>query len=112
MAEVKKLRCSAKHRNIGEIVGTIKANLSAEYVCEASMLGGKAVMLCFEEYYFRCNNYVSLSVMISENDDCQEVVIAGFGGGEGLFNLSYGANKSIVNKTVKCLTKIGFTEYL
>lgn len=50
--------------------------------------------------------------MISENDDCQEVVIAGFGGGEGLFNLSYGANKSIVKKAVKCLTKIGFSEFL
>ena len=48
--------------------------------------------------------------MLTENDECQEVVIAGFGGGQGLLNISYGANKSFASKAVKCLTKIGFSE--
>ena len=50
--------------------------------------------------------------MLTETDDCQEVVIAGFGGGQGLLNVSYGANKSFATKAVKCLTKIGFVEFL
>ena len=110
MAEVRKLICKSKSRTFGEIVGAIKADLSSEFVCEANMLEGKAVLLCFEDYYFRCNSYVSLSIMLTENDECQEVVIAGFGGGQGLLNISYGANKSFASKAVKCLTKIGFSE--
>lgn len=110
MAEVRKLNCKPKTRTLGEVIGVIKANLGSEYVCEANMLGGKAVLLCFEQYYFRCSNYVSLSIMLTETEECQEAVVAGFGGGDGLLNISYGANKSFANKAVKCLTKIGFLE--
>ena len=86
MAEVRKLKCKPKTRTIGEVIGVIKANLGSEYVCEANMLGGKAVLLCFEQYYFRCSNYVSLSIMLTETEEWQEVVVAGFGGGDGLLN--------------------------
>ena len=58
MAEVRKLNCKPKTRTLGEVIGVIKANLGSEYICEANMLGGKAVLLCFEQYYFRCSNYI------------------------------------------------------
>ena len=72
------MKCKPKTRTIGEVIGVIKANLGSEYVCEANMLGGKAVLLCFEQYYFRCSNYVSLSIMLTETEECQEVVVAGY----------------------------------
>ena len=50
------------------------------------------------------------STRVTEDMVGQEVVVAGFGGGDGLLNISYGANKSFANKAVKCLTKIGFLE--
>ena len=110
MAEVRKLICTQKNRSLGEIVGVIKAGLSSEFVCEAKMLNGNAVLLCFEQFYFRCSNYVSLSIMLTENEECQEAVVAGFGGGDGLLNMSYGANKSFASKAVKCLCRVGFLE--
>ena len=110
MAEVRKLRCIPRTRSLGEIAGIIKANIGSENVCETPMLGGKAVLLCFEQYYFRCSNYVSLSIMLTENEECQEAVVVGFGGGGGLFNVSLGANKSIAANAVNCLAQIGFVE--
>ena len=66
--------------------------------------------VCFEEFYFRCSSYVALSVMLTESEDCQEAVVAGFGGGDGLSNISWGANKSFASKAVKTLSKLGFAE--
>lgn len=46
--------------------------------------------------------------MLTEDEAGQEAVIAGFGGGDGFLNISWGANKSIANKAVKILKKHGF----
>ena len=88
MPEVKKLKCSLKTKTLMKLAEDLKAELGAEVACDEKLLNNKAVLLCLEQYYFRCNNYVALSVMMVENDDCQEVVLAGFAGGDGL-NISW-----------------------
>lgn len=110
MPEVKKIKCSPKTKTLMKLAEDLKAELGAEVACHEKLLNNKAVLLCLEQYYFRCNNYVALSVMMVENDDCQEVVLAGFAGGDGL-NISWGANKSFVRKALKVFEKAGFTEF-
>ena len=48
--------------------------------------------------------------MLIESEEYQEAVVAGFGGGEGLANISWGANKSFARKAEKTLSKYGFEE--
>ena len=66
--------------------------------------------ICFEEFSFRSGSYVSLSVMLVENEENQEAIVSGFGGGGGLLNISFGANKSIANRAVKILNEFDFVE--
>ena len=110
MAEVKKLSCTEKNKSLGELSKELKADLCSDVVCEEKMMNDRVVLLCFEQFYFRCSSYVALSVMLTESEDCQEAVVAGFGGGDGLSNISWGANKSFASKAVKTLSKLGFAE--
>ncbi|MBE6579602.1 MAG: hypothetical protein E7651_07330 [Ruminococcaceae bacterium] len=109
MPEVKRLKCSEKTKTLAELAEDLKAELGAEVACHEKLLNDHAVLLCLEQYYFRCSNYVALSVMMVDNGDCQEAVLAGFAGGDGL-NISFGANKSFVRKALKVLEKAGFSE--
>ena len=110
MSNVKKLKCTRKINTIDRICEVIKEDLAAELVCEEKMLNDSVALLCFEEFYFRCKGYVALTVMITESDTYQEAVIAGMGGGDGLANISWGANSSFANKAEKSLIKLGFAE--
>ena len=110
MPEVKRLKCSEKIKTLAELAEDLKAELGAEIVCDEKLLNDHAVLLCLEQYYFRCSNYVALSVMMVDNDDCREAVLAGFAGGDGLLNTSLGANRSFVRKALKVLEKAGFSE--
>ena len=110
MSCVNKLKCSRKINTLERICEVLKEDLTAELVCEEKMLDDRVALLCFEEFYFRCKSYVALTVMITENDTYQEAVVAGMGGGEGLANISWGANSSFANKAVKSLIKLGFAE--
>ena len=92
MPEVKKLKCSPKTKTLMKLAEDLKAELGAEVVCDEKLLNNKSVLLCLEQYYFRCNNYVALSVMMVENDDCQEVVLAGFAGGDDIFGECFAAH--------------------
>lgn len=110
MAEVKKLRCIKKSKSLEELIQELKADLCSNVVCEEKVLNDNVVLLCFEQFYFRCSSYVALSIMLVENEAFQEAVIAGLGGGDGLANISWGANKSFASKAVKTLNKFDFTE--
>jgi len=110
MSEVIKLKC-VKARSLEEIAMDVKVELCSELVCEEKVLNDKAVLLCLEEYYFRCSSYVALTVLLTENEDCQEAIVAGFGGGDGISNISWGANKSFAKRAVKFLQQYGFEIY-
>ncbi|MGN0804367.1 MAG: DUF6054 family protein [Candidatus Coproplasma sp.] len=110
MPEVKKLRCANITKTLKELSEELKSGLCSELVCEDKKLNDRVVLLCFEQYYFRCSNYVSLTVMLVDSEDEQEATIIGFGGGGGWLNISWGANKSFADNAVNILSKFGFTE--
>lgn len=110
MAEIKRLRCKNTTKSLKELSEELKTNLCSDLVCEEKKLNDKVVLLCFEQYYIRCSNYVSLTVMLVDSEDYQEATIVGFGGGGGWLNISWGANSSFTDKAVKILSKFSFTE--
>ena len=67
-----------------------------------------AILICFEEYYYRVESAVSLTVMLTQEENSQDAFIIGFGGGHGLLNVSWGANESIAKKAYNALTELGF----
>lgn len=69
-----------------------------------------AMMLNFEKMYFRNGSYASLAVMLTDFDGVQTADIVGSGGGEGLFNISWGANREFADDAADILRKMGFEE--
>ena len=110
MADVRKLKCTEITKSLQEIGRVLKEDLGSEVVCEVKALSDKALLMCFEEYYFRCNNYVALTVLLTESEEGQEAVVASFAGGAGLSNVSMGANTSFAAKAGKSLGKLGFVQ--
>ena len=110
MKEVYKLKCRNKTKSLLQIKEMLKAGLNTEFICEERFMDDNVVFMCFEQYYIRCSNFVALSVMLVENEDCQEAVVVGMGGGNGVLNMSWGANRSFAKKAIKCLGDIGFAE--
>ena len=80
----------------------------AEFVSEETSCGGRAVLLCFEKYYYRVGSYVSLTIMLSQETDSTRAVIVGFGGGAGLLNISLGANESLAEDARSFFSQNGF----
>ena len=67
-------------------------------------------VLTFEKYYFRNGSYASLTVVLTENSDEKTADIIGSGGGEGLFNISWGANSEFTRDAANVLTSLGLRE--
>lgn len=96
--------------SIMELARVLKREIDAELVGEISRTFQSAVvvLLSFERYYFRIGGYATLTMMLVEQDAIQSVDMIGSGGGQGVTNISWGSNKSIVNKAIKELEKYGF----
>ena len=73
------------------------AELSMEQMSEVN--GVKVLLLILERYYMR-NGSMAVST----------VQIIGTGGGEGLMNISLGANQDFARRVAKVLAKFGFEE--
>ncbi len=106
-------RCGEKHSNIFEIGDELKRELTergAEKLCESEKFigGGSVYFLAFERFYFRNGSYASLSVMLTENGETQTADVVGSGGGEGIFNLSWGANTNFAEMAADVLRRHGF----
>ena len=82
--------------------------MSIHKICRVQKAGGTANLICFEEYYYRVESAVSLTVMLTQEDNSQDAFIIGFGGGHGLLNISWGANESIAKKAYNALAELGF----
>ena len=65
-------------------------------------------LLNFEKFYFRNGSYAGLTVMLTETEKSQNADIAGFGGGEGLLNISWGANFEFAERAAEILESCGF----
>ena len=96
--------------SINEVAVAIKNETNAELICEnyhhIDLVN--VSVLAFEKYFFRNGSYASLTVVLTENGDEKTADIIGSGGGEGLFNISWGANAEMAEKAERILSKYGF----
>ena len=108
MAAIIEMVCTAPQKSLPQTAEefTVKAGLSGERIY--SHRREDAVLLCFERYYFRNGSYAALTVSFREQDGRQYAAIVGFGGAEGLFNLSWGANASFARTAQQALELMGF----
>lgn len=100
--------------NVKEIMEALKNELNAELICERvrNLDGIKVALLTFEKYYLRNASYASLTVMITKSENFMTADIVGSGGGEGLFNISWGVNSEFAEAAVKVLKQYRFDEEL
>lgn len=84
------------------------AELSLEQMSEVN--GVKVLLLILERYYMRNGSMAVSTVQIIDSGEVQQATIIGPGGGEGLMNISLGANQDFARRVAKVLAKLGFEE--
>ena len=82
------------------------AELSMEQMSEVN--GVKVLLLILERYYMRNGSMAVSTVQIIDSGEVQQATITG--GGEGLMNISLGANQDFARRVAKVLAKFGFEE--
>lgn len=70
----------------------------------------KITIFISENFYFRINSDLTLTVIAEETCDKTTVEVISGGGKEGLLGLSYGAERSAAQRVVKVLKDAGFAE--
>lgn len=95
---------------IEELTRILKTDLPGELVTESLRYFDhcKVVLLFFEKYYFRNGSYANLTIMLTETEESQTADIIGSGGGEGIFNISWGANTDFAEAAESILANRGF----
>lgn len=94
-------------RNLADI---LKREIGADLISEncQEFSDGAVILLCFEKFYFRTGSYASLTIQLTERNSQQTADIIGYGGGAGLFNISYGSNSDFAGSAKKTLMRYGF----
>lgn len=94
------------------MANTLKNKINAELLCERyhNIDAVNVRILSFEKFYFRNGSYASLTVVLTENGSSKTADIIGSGGGEGLFNISWGANSEFTRDAANVLTSLGLRE--
>ena len=97
-------------KSIDKLSDILQSKINAELVAESkrSYDDANVVLLSFEKYFMRNGSYASLTVVLTENEKKQTADIIGSGGGEGIFNISWGANSDFAEMAEKVLSKYGF----
>jgi hypothetical protein len=107
------LTCKEPTMGISELANKFVEMMSssAELVVKDYTQMGAAgvVFIIFEKYFFRNNSYATLTVLLTHFEGIQTAKVVGSGGGEGLLNISWGANKSLANQAVSTLNKLNFS---
>ena len=95
---------------IREIGIAVKEYVNAENVGENfySLGDVNVYILSMEKYFFRNGSYAGLTVVLTEHGTDKTADIIGSGGGEGFFNVSWGANTDFANSAKEILSKQGF----
>lgn len=70
---------------------------------------GFVKILLYEEYYFRIESDLTVTVIYEEKQDKTEIEIISSGGKVGIGAISYGAEKAALTGLTKRLIKEGFT---
>ena len=64
--------------------------------------------LVYEKYYFRVGSYTSATIVLTEYGQEQTACVVASGGGAGIVNNSFGANKKFAKECVCALKSCGF----
>lgn len=106
------IRMTAKKQtelqNIHEKIHYIEgAELISKTAC--CIQGVEIWLLVYEKYYFRTGSYASISVLLTEHGKEQTACIVASGGGGGIVNHSFGANRNFARSCVQVLEECGFS---
>ena len=109
MAEVGYFKRKEPIKNFYEISSSISAKCEGVGVI-ANPVGKDAFVICIEKYFFRNSSYAALTVILENVSGGSKASVVGYGGGEGLFNISLGANLDFADMAAEVLvTEFGFT---
>ena len=70
--------------------------------------GAEVYFIVYEKYFMRVESYVSLSILFTKTDLRSSVELVSSGGGDGLLNISWGAENSFTNDCAEVLESLGF----
>lgn len=103
-----KMEGSSFH-SINEMAEALKNGINAELICEnhRHIDFVNLCILSFEKFFFRNGSYASLTVVLTENGNEKTADIVGSGGGEGFFNISWGANAELAGDAGRILREFG-----
>ncbi len=96
-----------KVEDYNKIVGSLLAESEAELV-KIVPVGKDATVICLEKYYARNGSYASLTVILENVEGGNLATVIGYGGGEGIFNDSLGANSKFADKAAEILNSYGY----
>lgn len=100
-----------KQHSLQEIHEKIRYIEGAEQISKTAQVINDVVIwtLAYEKYYFRTGSYTSMTVVLTEHEQAQTACVVASGGGGGIVNHSYGANRNLAKECVQVLEKCGFT---
>lgn len=112
MADIKKKMTGQATLSIEDLPVKLKSEMNADLVDVSwrSIDKVTVVLMVFERYFWRTSSYASLTIMLMDYEGNQTIDIVASGGGEGFFNLSWGANADFAAAAVESLQKYGFKE--
>ena len=68
------------------------------------------LLMVFEKYFMRNGSMAVLTVEVVSDGNSQAATVVGTGGGQGIFNISWGANSDYAYETAEFLESVGFKE--
>ena len=100
-----------KQQSLDDIHRKIHAIDGAEQICRSIQTINDVTIctLAYEKYYLRTGSYASVTIVLTEYGQEQSACIVSSGGGEGVVNLSLGANRNFAKACVRELEASGFT---
>lgn len=103
---------SKKEMSMEGLIKYIKEKINGEFIThiEHKFDDTYSGMIVFEKYYIRNGSYANLCIMLSGRKDKIYADIIGSGGGNGIFNISWGANSDFAQSAGEVLKSLGFKE--
>lgn len=107
-----KLR-GTKEKSIEQAANGLKAKMNAELINESCYHiddNTTVILLVFEKYFMRNGSYAGLTVQLIESENVQMADIIASAVGEGIFNISWGANSDFAYMAENILRDYGFRQ--
>ncbi len=103
------LRSSTKHP-VDNLVSLLDSELAGNQVTriDKTIASSNITLLVYEKFYMRVSSYVSLTILIVDDETGQTIELLGSGGGSGIFGVDWGANEAFAESAKHILTEKGF----